>query len=77
MAEQRQKIRHKIDCKKITEVDIADKMAASFFATVNDPPSVFDSGNDCTDDDIDQKMAASFVAMDNNQPPESYSDPKK
>ncbi len=76
MAEQRQQIFHKIDHKKSTEDDIDDKMAGSFFATVNNPPPVFDSGNNCTDDDIDQKMAVSCVAKDNDQPPLFYSDPK-
>jgi hypothetical protein len=42
----------------------------------NNPPPVFDSGNDCTEDDIDEKMAASFIAMDNNHPPVFDSDPK-
>ncbi len=76
MAEQRQKILNKIDCQKSTENDIDDEMAASFAATVNDPPPVFDSGNNCTDNHIDQKMATSFVAMDNNQSPVFYSHPK-
>ncbi len=51
-------------------------MAASFLAMDKDPPPVFDSGNNCTEDDIDEKMAESFVAMDNNYPPLFDSDPK-
>jgi hypothetical protein len=76
MAERKQEILHMIDRKKGKEDNIDDKMAASFFAMVNDPPPVFDSGNDCTDDDVDQEMAVSFIAMDSNQPPVFYSHPK-
>ncbi len=76
MAEQQKEIIDKINCKDCTEDDIDDKMAASFFAMDNNPPPVFDSGNNWTEGDINDKMAASFVAMDNNHPPVFDSNPK-